>query len=140
MHIMKNKIAILIINYEQPKLVENLVNQIKFFNNNLYDLTIIDNSINDVYKNANIINNKNLGYDQVVSRWLQEKSTENYLGYWLLNSDCILNTDLPPVSIPSGVPWKISPESARRYSPFNVFRKPDNAAAPPTSFFNPKIF
>lgn len=86
-----NKLAILIINYETPELVKNLHQTInKNFKFDNYDLTIIDNSKEKKYEEANIYNSENLGFDQVVIKWLLEKRKNNYAGYWLINSDIIL--------------------------------------------------
>lgn len=76
---MLNKIAILIITYKTYELTEKLVRQLKTYDENLYDLTIIDNS------------NNNIGFDQAVIKWLEEKRKENYAGYWLINNDIELD-------------------------------------------------
>lgn len=76
---MLNKIAILIITYNTHELTEKLVNQLKYYNSDLYDLTVIDNSVN------------NYGFDQTVIKWLEENKKNNYLGYWLINNDIELD-------------------------------------------------
>lgn len=74
---MIDKLAILLITYHTQELTDNLVNQLNFYDKNLFDLTVIDNTHN------------NLGFDQVAVKWIQKNP--GYLGYWLLNNDCILN-------------------------------------------------
>lgn len=78
---MLNKIAILIITYKTYELTERLKRQLKSYDENLSDLTIIDNSDN------------NLGFDQAVIQWLKEKRTEDYAGYWLINNDIDLDLE-----------------------------------------------
>jgi len=86
---MKNKIAILVINYETPELTKNLMNQIKTFDESKFDLTIWDNSSSNKMTEATELSTRNLGFDQTVLKWLSCK--EDYAGYWLLNSDCVLD-------------------------------------------------
>jgi glycosyltransferase involved in cell wall biosynthesis len=74
---MINKLAILLITYNTHELTEKLVKQLNYFDNDLFDLTVIDNTKN------------NKGFDQTVSEWI--KDSPEYLGYWLLNNDCSLN-------------------------------------------------
>jgi len=76
---MLNKIAILIITYKTYELTEKLVNQLNYYNSDLYNLTIVDNSEN------------NLGFDQTVIKWINEKKSEDYLGYWVINNDIELD-------------------------------------------------
>lgn len=76
---MINKLAILIITYHTQELTDNLVKQLNFYDKNLFDLTIVDNS------------KTNKGFDQVAIKWIQENP--GYLGYWLINNDCILNLE-----------------------------------------------
>jgi glycosyltransferase involved in cell wall biosynthesis len=78
---MQNKIAILIINYKTDEFTNKLVNQLKFYDNNLYDLTVIDNS------------EVNRGYDQTVVEWLKKERVKDYAGYWLLNNDIVLDLE-----------------------------------------------
>lgn len=76
---MLNKIAILIITYKNHIKTDNLVNQLNYYDKNLYDLTVIDNSIN------------NVGFEPAIKEWLSEVSILDYAGYWLLNNDIELD-------------------------------------------------
>jgi glycosyltransferase involved in cell wall biosynthesis len=78
---MQNKIAILIITYKTHKLTETLVNQLNYYDNNLFDITIIDNS------------NSNIGFDQAVISWIKENKSKDYAGYWLINNDISLDVN-----------------------------------------------
>lgn len=83
-----DKLAILIVNYETPELVENLVDHIHtYFPKHNYDLTVIDNSLINKYEKADVFMGKNAGFDPVVMSWLANKREEEYAGYWLICSD-----------------------------------------------------
>ena len=85
------KIAILIINHETPTQTQELVNHItSHMCPGSYDLTVVDNSKWFPLSTADIKNSRNEGFDQVVINWLKTNRDKNYLGYWTLNSDCIL--------------------------------------------------
>lgn len=84
---MLNKLAILIINYNKPEITQTLVNQLNYYDNNLFDLTVIDNS-----------GDKNIGYEPAVIKWLLENKEKNYAGYWLLNNDIILDLNQDYIS------------------------------------------
>ncbi len=86
-----NKIAILIINHETPEETQRLVDNINnYFISDNFDLTVVDNSQWYPMAVSDIKNNYNKGFDQVVIDWLKENKSKDYLGYWTLNSDCIL--------------------------------------------------
>jgi hypothetical protein len=86
-----DKIAILIINHETPEETQKLVDNINnYFIADNFDLTVVDNSVWYPMPNANIKNTRNRGFDQVVIDWLKENKSKEYLGYWTLNSDCII--------------------------------------------------
>ena len=85
-----DKLAILIINHETPVETQRLIDHINKFFHDKYDLTIVDNSKWFKLDTAHIKNSKNMGFDQVVLKWLKDVRGK-YVGYWVLNSDCILN-------------------------------------------------
>ena len=86
-----DKIAILIINHETPEETQRLITTIQtHFNPDNFDLTVVDNSLWYPLEQADISHSYNKGFDQVVIDWLKESKSKDYLGYWTLNSDCIL--------------------------------------------------
>jgi len=85
------KLAVLIVNYETPEYVEKLVNQFSVFNKDSYDLFIVDNSVLHQTPLATKTNDINIGFDQTVLAWLKEVKDKEYIGYWLLNTDCELD-------------------------------------------------
>ena len=84
-----NKIAILIINHETPAETQKLVNHLHC-DKTKFDLTLVENSTFHCVEFPDIKNNFNKGFDQTVIDWLKDNKDENYLGYWTLNSDCLL--------------------------------------------------
>jgi GT2 family glycosyltransferase len=86
-----DKLSILIINHETPEGTSKLIKHIrKYFNPQNYDLTVVDNSTWFPLEESDIQNTYNKGFDQVVIDWLKNKRKEKYIGYWTLNSDCLL--------------------------------------------------
>lgn len=87
------KLAVLIINYETPDYIDRLRKQFAVMDQSRFDLSIIDNSINNKTPYATKTNVTNNGFDQTVLQWLQDNKDKPYCGYWLLNSDCEINVD-----------------------------------------------
>jgi glycosyltransferase involved in cell wall biosynthesis/GT2 family glycosyltransferase len=85
------KLAVVIVNYETPELIEKLVQQFSVLDQTLFDLYIIDNSKKYISKYATIRHSINVGFDQAIAAWLNENKHLGYLGYWILNSDITLD-------------------------------------------------
>jgi hypothetical protein len=86
-----NKLAVVIINYETPELVEELVKQFSTMDQTLFDLDIIDNSTIHKTSHATIRNETNIGFDQALKKWLLSKKDAGYIGYWVVNTDITLD-------------------------------------------------
>jgi hypothetical protein len=78
----REKLAVIIINYETAEAATKLKQKFLSFNTDNFDLFLVENGSSTApLSHANEFNSENIGFDQALLKILKKLKTKNYAGY-----------------------------------------------------------